>query len=60
MKDLYKANIIMEHIKKMGSDDFYLVRLKGDSKELNPINIDREALEMLLQYYLGHKGDING
>lgn len=52
-KDPYKAGIIEKHLEKYHQDDYYLVRLTGDSG--NPINIGEDALLMLKSYYEGRE-----
>ena len=49
MKDAYKVRIIEENLRQMEKDEYYLVRLKGDSG--NAINLDEGALKELIKYY---------
>lgn len=51
MRDPYKADIIKEEMEKAAKDEYYLVRLRGDTGKA--INLDREALELLHAYYEG-------
>lgn len=47
--DIYKVKILMEMLKKQKEEENYLCRLKGD--DTASINLDEEALTLLLQYY---------
>lgn len=47
--DRYKVQILNQMLEGMNSDEYYLARLKGD--DTNAINIDREAIEMLIGFY---------
>lgn len=49
MRDAYKADVIREAIDSMKMDDFNVTRLKNDNGKA--INLDIEALELLLNYY---------
>ena len=51
MKDTYKSNIIQDHFAEMTADEYYIVRLKGDSGKT--INLDWHALRLLQAYYDG-------
>lgn len=51
MKDTYKSNIIQDQFVKMAADEYYIVRLKGDSGKA--INLDWYALRLLQAYYDG-------
>ena len=49
MKDTYKSNIIKEQFSKMAEEEYYKVRLKGESGKA--INLDEYALRLLQAYY---------
>lgn len=51
MKDTYKSNIIKEQSVKMAENEYYKIRLKGESG--NAINLDEYALRLLQAYYEG-------
>lgn len=51
MKDDYKVKIIDECLSGMEKDEYYIVRLKGDSSFA--INLDKDALLLLRDYYSG-------
>lgn len=51
MKDTYKSNIIQDQFAEMAADEYYIVRLKGDSGKA--INLDWYALRLLQAYYDG-------
>lgn len=51
MKDTYKSNIIQEQSARMAADEYYKVRLKGESGKA--INLDQHALRLLQAYYDG-------
>lgn len=51
-KDPYKVDIIREEMEKMDRDEYYKVRLKGDSGKA--ILLDQEALRILKMYYAGY------
>lgn len=52
MRDTYKSNIIQDQFAEMAADEYYIVRLKGDSGKA--INLDWYALRLLQAYYDGH------
>ena len=47
--DRYKVQILNQILDGMDNDEYYLARLKGD--DTNAINIDREAIELLIDFY---------
>ena len=47
--DRYKVQILNQILDGMDNDEYYLARLKGD--DTNAINIDREAIELLIVFY---------
>ena len=51
MKDTYKSNIIQEQFARMVADEYYKVRLKGESGKA--INLAQHALRLLQAYYDG-------
>lgn len=51
MKDTYKSNIIQNHFAAMTENEYYMVRLKGDSGKA--INLDWYALRLIQAYYDG-------
>lgn len=51
MKDTYKSTIIKEQLVKMAEDEYYIVRLKGDTGKA--INLNEYALRLLQAYYDG-------
>ena len=51
MRDPYKVKVITEEIEKAEKDEYYLVRLKGDTGKT--INMDRNVLELIRAYYMG-------
>lgn len=50
--DNYKVNVLRECLKNMKTDEYYLVRLRGDNTK-GIINLDEEAIEVLIRYYEG-------
>lgn len=51
--DKYKVNVLNEMLNKMKRDEYYLCRLKGD--DTNAINLDEEAIKLLIRYYSGKR-----
>lgn len=51
MRDLYKVGVLQEELKKMSKDEYYAVRVKGDTGK--SINLDRNAIYLLQAYYDG-------
>lgn len=47
----YKVKVLTEMLNGMKQDEYYLCRLKGD--DTNAINIDEEAIKLLIEYYEG-------
>lgn len=52
MRDEYKVKVIRAIIEKGDSCGFYGA-LKSRAGEVKTINIDKEALRILLEYYMG-------
>lgn len=52
MKDPYKADVIRGEMEKIKEDEYYQVKLKGDTGKA--INLDMEALRILKMYYNGY------
>ena len=50
--DPYKAGILAKHQKAMDGDEYYFAQVAGPAGA--PINLDREALELLKEYYSGN------
>lgn len=48
-RDPYKVDILNHILDRMDNDEYYLARLKGD--DTKSINIDREAIELLIDFY---------
>jgi hypothetical protein len=47
--DYYKVSILMEMLRGMKQDDYYLCKLKGD--DTKSINLDEDAIRLLIEYY---------
>lgn len=51
MRDSYKSNMIQTQFTEMKTDEYYIVRLKGEKGKA--INLDWHALKLLQAYYDG-------
>ena len=54
--DDYKVSVLTEILEKMKQDEYYLCRLKGD--DTKSINIDEDAIKILIKYYSNERKDI--
>lgn len=53
MRDVYKVDMINKHLKAQEEDEYYFVQVTGIAGK--NINLDREALLLLKEYYEGRK-----